>query len=105
MSTFMGGFVIAFVRGWLLALVLTSCIPAVLIAGGFMGLIMAKMSSRSQVAYAEAGNVVEQTIGAIRTVCHPYNNYAYLYLMGICNFMYLFSTVYILVFWLISLYL
>ncbi|WOH11980.1 hypothetical protein DCAR_0831476 [Daucus carota subsp. sativus] len=68
MSTFMGGFVIAFVRGWLLALVLTSCIPAVLIAGGFMGLIMAKMSSRSQVAYAEAGNVVEQTIGAIRTV-------------------------------------
>lgn len=33
-----------------------------------MALIMSKMSSRGQVAYAEAGNVVEQTIGAIRTV-------------------------------------
>ncbi|KAK1378508.1 ABC transporter B family member 9 [Heracleum sosnowskyi] len=67
-STFIGGFVIAYIRGWLLALVLTSCIPAVLIAGGFMARILSKMSSRSQVAYAEAGNVVEQTIGAIRTV-------------------------------------
>ncbi|KAL8103554.1 hypothetical protein AgCh_027943 [Apium graveolens] len=67
-STFIGGFVIAYIRGWLLALVLTSCIPAVLVAGGFMGMVMAKMSSRSQVAYAEAGNVVEQTVGAIRTV-------------------------------------
>ncbi|MCE0480779.1 hypothetical protein HAX54_037887 [Datura stramonium] len=37
-------------------------------AGGSMALIMSKMSSRGQVAYAEAGNVVEQTIGAIRTV-------------------------------------
>lgn len=77
-STFIGGFVIAYIRGWLLALVLTSCIPAVLIAGGFMGMIMAKMSSRSQLAYAEAGNVVEQTIGAIRTVCHQYNDFYYL---------------------------
>lgn len=34
-----------------------------------MAIIMTKMSSRGQVAYAEAGNVVEQTVGAIRTVC------------------------------------
>ncbi|KAE8722976.1 ABC transporter B family member 5 [Hibiscus syriacus] len=33
-----------------------------------MAMIMAKMSSRGQIAYAEAGNVVEQTVGAIRTV-------------------------------------
>lgn len=68
MSTFLGGFIIAFARGWLLALVLTSCIPALVIAGGFMSLLMAKMSSRGQIAYAQAGNVVEQTIGAIRMV-------------------------------------
>lgn len=67
-STFLGGFIIAFARGWLLALVLTSCIPALVIAGGFMSLLLAKMSSRGQIAYAQAGNVVEQTIGAIRTV-------------------------------------
>lgn len=39
-----------------------------------MALIMSKMSSRGQVAYAQAGNVVEQTIGAIRTV-KTQNNY------------------------------
>ncbi|KAJ7968838.1 ABC transporter B family protein [Quillaja saponaria] len=67
-STFFGGFIIAFARGWLLALVLLSCIPVVVIAGGIMSTVMSKMSSRGQVAYAEAGNVVEQTVGAIRTV-------------------------------------
>ncbi|XVE88300.1 hypothetical protein DITRI_Ditri19aG0058900 [Diplodiscus trichospermus] len=67
-STFIGGFIIAFTRGWQLALVLSACIPLVVIAGGTMAMIMAKMSSRGQLAYAEAGNVVEQTVGAIRTV-------------------------------------
>ncbi|CAI9782114.1 unnamed protein product [Fraxinus pennsylvanica] len=67
-STFVGGFIIAFCKGWLLSLVLCSCIPALAIAGGCMSLLMAKMWSRGQVAYAEAGNVVEQTVGAIRTV-------------------------------------
>ncbi|KAI9197883.1 hypothetical protein LWI28_006057 [Acer negundo] len=68
MSTFLGGFVIAFARGWLLALVLLSCLPLIVIAGGTMAMVMTKMSSRGQIAYAEAGNVVEQTVGAIRTV-------------------------------------
>ncbi|KAL6991363.1 ATP-binding cassette sub- B member 9 [Sarracenia purpurea var. burkii] len=67
-STFVGGFVIAFVRGWLLAVVLLACIPALVIAGGTMAIIMTKMSSKGQLAYAEAGNVVEQAIGAVRTV-------------------------------------
>ncbi|XWS12436.1 hypothetical protein CRYUN_Cryun37aG0088600 [Craigia yunnanensis] len=67
-SAFIGGFIIAFARGWQLALVLSVCIPLVVIAGGTMAMIMAKMSSRGQLAYAEAGNVVEQTVGAIRTV-------------------------------------
>ncbi|KAG8385354.1 hypothetical protein BUALT_Bualt03G0034400 [Buddleja alternifolia] len=67
-STFFGGFIIAFCRGWLLALVLSSSIPALVIAGGCVAMVMSKMSSRGQVAYAEAGNVVEQTVGAIRTV-------------------------------------
>ncbi|KAJ8549395.1 hypothetical protein K7X08_033102 [Anisodus acutangulus] len=68
LSTFVGGFIIAFIKGWLLSIVLVSCIPALVIAGGAMALIMSKMSSRGQVAYAQAGSVVEQTIGAIRTV-------------------------------------
>ncbi|KAK7295696.1 hypothetical protein RJT34_18607 [Clitoria ternatea] len=67
-STFFGGFVVAFVRGWRLTVVLVACVPCVVVAGGVMSMLMAKMSSRGQAAYAEAGNVVEQTVGAIRTV-------------------------------------
>ncbi|PIA30044.1 hypothetical protein AQUCO_05700033v1 [Aquilegia coerulea] len=68
LSTFFGGFVIAFIKGWLLALVLVSCIPFLVAAGGILAVVMSKMASRGQIAYAEAGNIVEQTIGAIRTV-------------------------------------
>ena len=67
-STFFGGFVIAFIKGWLLTLVLLSCIPVIVIAGGVMASMMSKMASRGQIAYAAAGNVVEQTVGSIRTV-------------------------------------
>jgi len=67
-STFVGGFAIAFIRGWRLALILLACIPALVISGAIMALLMMKMSSRAQMAYADAGNVVEQTVGAIRTV-------------------------------------
>ncbi|CAA3029425.1 ABC transporter B family member 9-like [Olea europaea subsp. europaea] len=68
MSTFIGGFIIAFCKGWLLSLVSRACIPALVIAGGSMSLPMMKMWSQGQVAYVEAGYVVEQTIGAIRMV-------------------------------------
>lgn len=59
---------IAFTKGWELTLVLLACIPCIVIVGGFMSMMMAKMSSRGQIAYSEAGVVVEQTVGAIRTV-------------------------------------
>lgn len=68
MSTFFGGFVVAFINGWKLTLVLLSMIPLLALAGGAMAMITSKMTSRGQQAYAEAGNVVEQTTGAIRTV-------------------------------------
>ncbi|KAJ0980024.1 hypothetical protein J5N97_015498 [Dioscorea zingiberensis] len=67
-STFFGGFIIAFIQGWLLALVMLSIIPPLVVAGGIMALVVSKMASRGQEAYAEAANVVEQAIGSIRTV-------------------------------------
>lgn len=69
-STFFGGFIIAFVRGWLLTLAMCSATPFIGIAGTIMSLVISKMSSRGQGAYAKAANVVEQTIGAMKTVCH-----------------------------------
>ncbi|KAL1553054.1 ATP-binding cassette, sub-B (MDR TAP), member 4 [Salvia divinorum] len=68
MATFFGGFIIAFSKGWLLTLVMLSSIPPLMISGGVMSQVVAKMASRGQNAYAAAAVVVEQTVGAIRTV-------------------------------------
>ncbi|XP_047051167.1 ABC transporter B family member 4-like [Lolium rigidum] len=68
LSTFFGGFIVAFVRGWLLALVMLSSIPPVAVAGAIMSRMMTKLSSRMQAKYGDAGDIVEQTIGTIRTV-------------------------------------
>ncbi|KAK8711430.1 hypothetical protein V6N13_146712 [Hibiscus sabdariffa] len=67
-STFFGGFVIAFVKGWLLTLVMSSAIPLLVVAGGTIAIIVSKMATRGQNAYAKAATIVEQTIGSIRTV-------------------------------------
>ncbi|KAF8008241.1 hypothetical protein BT93_K2038 [Corymbia citriodora subsp. variegata] len=67
-STFIGGFIIAFTKGWLLTLVMLSSIPPLVVSGALMSLIIGKMASRGQSTYAKAANVVEQTIGSIRTV-------------------------------------
>ena len=69
-STFLGGFVIAFIKGWLLTLVLLTSIPLLVIAGGAMAMVISKMASQGQNAYAKAAIIVEQTIGSIRTVCN-----------------------------------
>ncbi|KAL9235183.1 hypothetical protein vseg_009970 [Gypsophila vaccaria] len=66
--TFLGGFVIAFIKGWLLTLVMLSSIPPLVIAGALMGIFLSKMATRGQSAYAKAAVIVEQTIGSIRTV-------------------------------------
>ncbi|KAH9627364.1 hypothetical protein KSS87_001203, partial [Heliosperma pusillum] len=57
-----------FIRGWRLAVVILACIPALVVAGGVMAMLLTKMASRTQIAYADAGNIVDQTVTAIRTV-------------------------------------
>nr|XP_043635409.1 ABC transporter B family member 21-like [Erigeron canadensis] len=67
-STFVGGFVIAFIKGWLLTLVMLSSIPPMVISGAIMSITIAKMASTGQAAYGKAAVVVEQSVGSIRTV-------------------------------------
>ncbi|XP_050239583.1 ABC transporter B family member 11-like [Quercus robur] len=67
-ATFIGGFVVAFIKGWLLTSVMLSTIPPLVISGYFMSIIIRKMASRGQAAYSVAATVVEQTFGSIRTV-------------------------------------
>ena len=68
-ATFIGGFVIAFIKGWLLTVVMLSCIPLLVLSGAMVGVAISKASSKGQAAYSTAATVVEQTIGSIRTVC------------------------------------
>ncbi|KAE8008384.1 hypothetical protein FH972_004903 [Carpinus fangiana] len=68
LSTFIGGFVVAFFKGWLLTLVLLSSIPLLVASGGLMSIFISKTATLGQGAYANAANVVEQTISSIRTV-------------------------------------
>ncbi|CAL0300187.1 unnamed protein product [Lupinus luteus] len=67
-ATFIGGFVIAFVKGWLLTLVMMTTLPLLVASGAAMAVIIGRMTSKGQTAYAKAAHVVEQTIGSIRTV-------------------------------------
>ncbi|CAN1353022.1 ABC transporter B family member 21 [Linum perenne] len=68
LATFFGGFAVAFIKGWRLSLVMLPAIPLLVIAGATMATIMYKITVKGQQAYADAGNLVEQTIGSIRTV-------------------------------------
>ena len=72
-STFVGGFVVAFVKGWKLTAMMLVTIPPLVVVGALLTLIITKATSRGQNAYAQAGDVVEQAIGAIRTVSTLYS--------------------------------
>ncbi|XWS53429.1 hypothetical protein CRYUN_Cryun10bG0001100 [Craigia yunnanensis] len=67
-AAFSGGFIVAFVRGWLLTFVLLSSIPPLVISGSILHKLVGKLASRGQTAYSVAATVAEQTIGSIRTV-------------------------------------
>jgi ATP-binding cassette subfamily B (MDR/TAP) protein 1 len=68
LTTFVGCVVIGFIRGWMLALVMLACIPPNILSFAIVARFRAQISARRQDSYDDAGNVVEQTIGSIRTV-------------------------------------
>ncbi|XP_006644534.3 ABC transporter B family member 9-like isoform X1 [Oryza brachyantha] len=68
LTAFAGGFIIGFIRGWMLALVVMACIPPSIFSFAIVSRLRAQVSGRTQASYSKAGNVVEQTIGSIRTV-------------------------------------
>lgn len=59
---------LAFIKGWLLTLVMLSTIPPFVAAGGIVAKMLSKISSEGLESYSDAGDIVEQTIGSIRTV-------------------------------------
>lgn len=68
-TSFVGGFLVAFLKGWLLTLVMISCIPTVLVVGTMASNAIGGISTQEQSTHGEAGSVVEHTLGSIKTVC------------------------------------
>ncbi|KAI9283354.1 P-loop containing nucleoside triphosphate hydrolase protein [Sporodiniella umbellata] len=67
-SQFAAGMVVAFIRGWELAIISLAVLPLMSITVVLMAKYMRKYIRLSQDAYAGAGAVAEQTFNSIRTI-------------------------------------
>ncbi|XP_010241797.1 PREDICTED: ABC transporter B family member 1 [Nelumbo nucifera] len=68
LATFVSGFVVGFTAVWQLALVTLAVVPLIALIGAIHTTTLAKLSSKSQEALSQGGNIAEQTIVQIRTV-------------------------------------
>ncbi|KAL8570376.1 hypothetical protein ACOMHN_035794 [Nucella lapillus] len=62
------GFVIGFYYGWKLTLVILSVSPLMVVSASLFGKLAASMTSKELAAYAKAGAVADEVLGAVRTV-------------------------------------
>ena len=59
---------LAFIKGWLLTLVMLSTIPPFIAAAGMVAKMLSEISNQGLASYSDAGDIVEQTVSSIRTV-------------------------------------
>ncbi|XP_063174293.1 bile salt export pump isoform X1 [Candoia aspera] len=67
-TTFVCGFLLGFVRGWKLTLVIIAVSPLIGIGAGIIGLSVAKFTGLELKAYAKAGAIADEVLSSIRTV-------------------------------------
>ncbi|XP_069815586.1 ATP-dependent translocase ABCB1-like isoform X2 [Dendropsophus ebraccatus] len=68
MTTFVAGFVIGFIKGWKLTLVILAISPVMGLSAGLWAKILSAFTNKELTAYAKAGAVAEEVLAAIRTV-------------------------------------
>ncbi|XP_046851815.1 ATP-dependent translocase ABCB1-like [Xenia sp. Carnegie-2017] len=68
LTTFIGAYIIGFIYGWQLTLVLLSMLPLMAFGGGIMGLLSAGFTAQEVNAYAKAGSIAEEVLSSMRTV-------------------------------------
>jgi ATP-binding cassette, subfamily B (MDR/TAP), member 1 len=66
-ATFFSGIVIAYVRSWKLALILSSVIPVMVIIVGGGGTMVAKASKRVYASYSSAATLAQEILSSVRT--------------------------------------
>ncbi|CAL8268700.1 unnamed protein product [Lota lota] len=67
-STFIFGFMVGFIGGWKLTMVVIAVSPLIGLAAGLMAMAVARLTGRELAAYAKAGAVADEVLSAIRTV-------------------------------------
>ena len=68
MTTFIGGVIVAFVKGWKLTLVILSVSPLLFVTSVMFAQIAEALSTNELKSYARAGAVAEEVFSSIRTV-------------------------------------
>lgn len=68
MSCFIIGFIVAYIIGWELALIITAIIPLIIVGGFFFGKFVAGMTTKELKAYASASSISQEVIDGIRVV-------------------------------------
>ncbi|NWZ33446.1 ABCBB protein, partial [Brachypodius atriceps] len=67
-TTFVCGFLLGFISGWKLTLVIIAASPLLGVGAALYGLAVAKLTGRELKAYAKAGAVADEVLSSIRTV-------------------------------------
>lgn len=67
-GSLLAGFIIAFVKGWIMAFVIISVLPAIGLGGYAYMTVVAMQDKQMQKDYASAGGRAEQAISAVKTV-------------------------------------
>ncbi|NXP59863.1 ABCBB protein, partial [Chloropsis cyanopogon] len=67
-TTFVCGFLLGFVSGWKLTLVIIAVSPLLGVGAALSGLAVAKLTGQELKAYAKAGAVADEVLSSIRTV-------------------------------------
>ncbi|XP_021045506.1 multidrug resistance protein 1B isoform X1 [Mus pahari] len=67
-TTFLAGFIIGFIRGWKLTLVILAVSPLIGLSSALWAKVLTSFTNKELQAYAKAGAVAEEVLAAIRTV-------------------------------------
>ncbi|KAM3861971.1 bile salt export pump [Diretmus argenteus] len=67
-STFVFGFMVGFIGGWKLTMVVIAVSPLIGLAAGLMAMAVGRLTGQELKAYAKAGAVADEVLSSIRTV-------------------------------------
>ena len=67
LSTFIAGFIVAYIRNWRLALVMTAIIPCIVVTAVVMNIFVAKYQQIELGYVAQAASLAEETLSTVRT--------------------------------------